>query len=79
MDMVPVLGLQFREMIEDMSKEAQYVTSLIVESPPECLDALSKPKLIRGGIKRHLISEGWTDWKIFRVFGEIRETLHAHC
>jgi len=74
----PSRRMMFREILEDLSKEALEVVTLILGEPAEALGILGNepPKMIRGAIQRYLVHDlGMTHRKSWEVMRELKAVV----
>lgn len=73
----PSKVLEFKDLLNSFSSEAKFVCQLLLDCPDEIIQTSDQhtPKYIRGYIRRHLISIGWTQNKIYHAFHDLREAF----
>ena len=66
---------EFRETLIGLSEEAQAVAKILIDGPAEALGVLGSeaPRMIRGALRRHLRSLGWSVQEISRAFNELKD------
>jgi len=69
--------IQFSEMLESLSEEAQEIVELLISGPSDLIEVWStqSPTKIRMAVKRRLQEAGWSLRKIRRCFYEITRGL----
>ena len=73
----PINLINFKDILEHMSKEAKYVVNIVLDAPGEVLDIVGgePPKMIRGAIVRYLRKKKWKWNDIWNTFNEIKQVL----
>lgn len=72
----PVALLEFYDVLHHLSPEAREIAAMIIAAPEDVMDgARGCRKHMVGNLRRLLKAAGWSDWKMWRGFTEIRQAL----
>jgi len=74
----PVSRLIWKETLQDLSEEAKEIVCILLSGPGELLDITGgeAPRMIRGKLKRHLLSQPHWSWgKVYDAFREIKQAI----
>jgi hypothetical protein len=72
----PVTILEFYDVLHHLSPEAREIAAMVIAAPEDVIDgARGCRKHMAGNLRRLLKAAGWSDWKMWRGFTEIRQAL----
>jgi hypothetical protein len=72
----PVAILEFYDVLHHLSPEAREIAAMVIAAPEDVMDgARGCRKHMVGNLRRLLKAAGWSDWKMWRGFTEIRQAL----
>lgn len=72
----PVAILEFYDVLHHLSPEAREIAAMVIAAPEDVMDgARGCRKHMVGNLRRLRKTAGWSDWKMWRGFTEIRQAL----
>ena len=75
-EITPEQLVDFKERLERCTADAKEVIQMVLEAPAEFL-SLTASRKARGKLKDTLREKGWTWWRIWGVFDELKEVVEG--
>ena len=66
----------FKNIIDNLSKEAKEIAITVLEAPADLLEMLPKPELSKNQLMKYFRLKGWKIPAIQKAFAEIKESLN---
>ena len=66
----------FANLINNLSKEAKEITSIVLEAPADLIEMLPKPRLSKHQLTKYLRLKGWKIPAILKGYAEIKQNLN---
>jgi len=72
----PHVIAEFKDTLRTLSGDSKEIVKMIFEAPEDIVDgAIGRGKFMAGNVRKKLKAQGWSDWKIWNCFTEIRGIL----